>query len=390
MSLTQRLSPVAARLAHILATKRAVRTLESKWDVRVPELAIYFGGPSVDLYQVEQWLPVFKKLQDELPTVVLMKDSLAALKLAKSSPLPIRLAGSADAIEPLADAWDLKAVFYVNNNLANFSVMRLPRPRHIHLSHGESEKASMTSNQLKAYDYCFVAGQASADRIKAALRLFDDSHLKLVGRPQLDQLIEARPFPRPPGRKTVLYAPTWEGDRPAMAYSSVALAGEKWVADILADPQLRLVYRPHPKTGSRSSAARRADKRIQTLITNATKSDPGAGHLVDTQRDCNPAMVSADVAIFDVSAMAMDFSFLDRPYFVSDTASSAGGGTSSSVLEAARILAATDTAGVLGKIHEALDQGALPGAGEFVSRHFGETRGNPGTQRFRDAVRAAL
>lgn len=364
--------------------------MESKWTIDKPVVAIFFGGPVDDLYQIQQWLPVFDQFQDEFPAVVLVKDAVAALKLAKTSPLPIRLAGSADAIEPLVNQWDLQALFYVNNNLANFSVLRLSSVRHIHLSHGESEKASMTSNQLKAYDYCFVAGQASAARIMSALPLFDQEHLKLVGRPQLDQLVNASPLPVSPARKTVLYAPTWEGDRPAMAYSSVASAGEAWIGELLADESLRIIYRPHPKTGTRDAAARAADQRIRASIASEAKARPDAGHLVDTDVNCNPSMISADVAIFDISAMAMDFSVLNRPYFVSVPTALDDAVAGSELWEVARPLQVAGPQPLAQILSNALQQGTLRGASTFVKNHFGDLAETSGIYRFRAAVRAVL
>ncbi|GAA1877521.1 CDP-glycerol glycerophosphotransferase family protein [Paeniglutamicibacter psychrophenolicus] len=378
------------RLAHILAAKKARQVLGAKWSIEKPMLAIYFGGSAGDLYQIRQWLPVFEQLANELPTIILMKDSVAALELAKISQLPIRLAGSADAIEPLAVEWGLQAMFYVNNNLSNFSVLRIPNVRHIHLSHGESEKASMTSNQLKAYDYCFVAGQASADRIMTSLPLFHESHLKLIGRPQLDQLLAASPFRGIPGRRTVLYAPTWEGDRPAMAYSSVAGRGEAWTAEILEDESLRLIYRPHPRTGMRSASTRKADRNIRNLIEAARKANPSAGHLIDRGLDCNPAMASADVAIFDVSAMAIDFSVLKRPYFVSLPSAMHTAMNNSPLWEVARHLDIDDTIPIGHKLIDALDEGPMAGIEEFVHHHFGELEVGAGVARLRTTIDALI
>ncbi|GAA5226381.1 CDP-glycerol glycerophosphotransferase family protein [Paeniglutamicibacter antarcticus] len=355
-----------------------------------PVLAIFYGGPAGDLYQLKQWLPVFEQFQDELPTVLLVKNSVAALQLAKNSALPIQMAGNADSIEPLAYEWGLSAIFYVNNNLANFSVLRLADVRHIHLSHGESEKSSMVSNQLKAYDYCFVAGRASAERITSSLSLFDDSHLKQVGRPQLDQLAAATPISSSTDRATVLYAPTWEGDRPAMAYSSVASAGEKWISELLEDPTLRIIYRPHPKTGTRNSSAKQADIRIRSLIANATKGAPGAGHIVDTNSDCYPAMVSADVAVFDVSAMAMDYSTLKRPFFVTVPAALAGDLRDSPLWDAAEPLSTSAGSGLGEVINRALVKEMPSGSEMFVLHHFGADVPGTRVQSFQKAIQSVI
>src|SRR5699024_12119185 len=85
----------------------------------------------------------------------------------------------------------------------------------------ESDKLSMVSNKAKAYDKVFVAGQAAVDRHRKALLDFDVSKLVRVGRPQLDvqrpsELSEST-------ARTVMYAPTWEGENESNNYTSVDL-----------------------------------------------------------------------------------------------------------------------------------------------------------------------
>jgi len=48
----------------------------------------------------------------------------------------------------------------------------------------------------------------------------------------------------------VLYAPTWEGFYAAWSYSSVATMGAPMISALLAIPGVRVVYKPHPATGS--------------------------------------------------------------------------------------------------------------------------------------------
>ena len=55
---------------------------------------------------------------------------------------------------------------------------------------------------------------------------------------------------RPATYTTVLYAPTWEGWDGNPGNTSVILAGENIVRELLADPKVRLLYKPHPMTGS--------------------------------------------------------------------------------------------------------------------------------------------
>src|SRR5699024_9097894 len=121
---------------------------------------------------------------------------------------------------------DLRIVLYVNQSMKNFQALRHPGPAHIHLSHGESEKISMISNQLKAYDWVFTAGPAARERIAHQLIGMPETRMMDIGRPQLD---EARRLPaawtssraaRGAGR-VVFVAATWEGDSPEMAYGTV-------------------------------------------------------------------------------------------------------------------------------------------------------------------------
>ena len=100
-----------------------------------------------------------------------------AADLLKDAPLPIFLAQGIDQVEKFIQDKGVRLVFYVNNNRDNFTVLRLAEQVHVHLSHGESDKISMASNQLKAYDYAFIAGQASRERILGSVRRMDPAKL---------------------------------------------------------------------------------------------------------------------------------------------------------------------------------------------------------------------
>ena len=79
---------------------------------------------------------------------------------------------------------------------------------------------------------------------------------------------------------TILYAPTWEGWNADQDYSSVATHGETLVRAVLASSQpVRLIYRPHPYTGRRSSAAASANRTIIALLREA---NDAAGHTAAT------------------------------------------------------------------------------------------------------------
>ncbi len=164
---------------------------------------------------------------------------------------------------------DPRVVFYVNHWARNFQVMRYARAMHVFISHGESEKTYMASGQLRAYDFAFIAGQAAHDRILAGLPNYDPAvRTRQIGRPQLDFLPADRR-----GRtheRTVLYAPTYEGDRPSMAYGSVESHGLR-IVESLVDAGYRVIYRPHPMTGTLSESYRRADRSVRQMLNRADR-----------------------------------------------------------------------------------------------------------------------
>ena len=54
-----------------------------------------------------------------------------------------------------------------------------------------------------------------------------------------------------------------------MAYGSVATHGDALVGSLVRDGGFRVVYRPHPRAGTTSSAYRAADARVRALLGEA-------------------------------------------------------------------------------------------------------------------------
>jgi CDP-glycerol glycerophosphotransferase (TagB/SpsB family) len=147
----------------------------------------------------------------------------------------------------------------------------------------------------------------------------DVSKLVRIGRPQLD----LRPEPLLPEskRRTVLYAPTWEGDAEYNDYTSVDVFGPAIVRSILAVPDVRLVYKPHPKvTTSLTPAIRDQHGAILDLVAAAAARDPYAGHVAVTEGDILAVMPSCDAMITDVSSVGLDWLYLrtEKPIFITD------------------------------------------------------------------------
>jgi hypothetical protein len=189
----------------------------------------------------------------------------------------------------------------------------------VHINHGESDKQSMASNNAKAYDRVFVAGGAATERYVTGLLDFDASRLVRVGRPQLD--LPRTPLLEPSTRRTVMYAPTWEGDAEYNDYTSLDTLGESIVRAVLDVPDVRLVYKPHPKiTTSLTPAVAGAHQRVVGLVEEAARLDPAAGHTYVLRGDILAVMPGCDALVTDVSSVGLDWLYLhtDKPIFLTD------------------------------------------------------------------------
>jgi CDP-glycerol glycerophosphotransferase (TagB/SpsB family) len=208
----------------------------------------------------------------------------------------------------LIDSNNYKVVLYVNNSFTNFQAMAAKKAFHVHLNHGESDKMSMTSRQMYAYDVVAVAGQAAKDRLKNALIVSDENKEVVIGRPQLDLL--NKPMNVNTERKILVYAPTWEGDQDANNYSSVDVYGEQIVSAMLKIPNSTLIYKPHPKViTSPKPQIMRAHKAVMSLLDSANSKDPSAKHKL-VAGDPLPVLQVADLLVSDVSAVTIDYLYL--------------------------------------------------------------------------------
>lgn len=337
MSVFERLPRTARalldRVTVVAKTPRARRDLAGQQPAAgssVPYV-VYFADVPSSAYQLSQWLRPMETLDDAHgPVALLIRNPEMALALTAQTRLPVVFTDQMALVERFVEEHAVQVVFYVNNSQSNFTTLRINGPVHVHLSHGESEKSSMSSNQLKAYDYAFVAGDASVERILENVIGIDPSHLVPIGRPQL-AVSDSSALTATVGstQYTILYAPTWEGDSQQMAYGSLLSHGEDLVNKLLADPRVRLVFRPHPKSGSQSVPYRLAVARIRRLLQSPASR--AAGHRTDQEADAVAIIARADVVVADVSAIAMDALGLNRPIVLCTRSGLDDGGMASHV-----------------------------------------------------------
>ncbi|MEQ1735315.1 MAG: CDP-glycerol glycerophosphotransferase family protein [Rhodoglobus sp.] len=371
-------------------TRRRVAHLQAEHPLPAPgtvQIGVYFADAKVNLYQMRQWYAPLAELSSTWPVAIISRSPSAVLALWDESPVPTHYLRRVADLEHFVADQDLRIVFYVNQNAKNFQMFRYGRMWHVFINHGESDKVYMTTNQFKAYDFSFVAGDAAIDRLSHKLWDFDlGKRVFAVGRPQADHFAGELPY-APDDRTVVLYAPTWEGDREAAAYGSIATHGVALVSALLATGRHRVIYRPHPRSGVLDPEYRDANRAIIGAIAQANASDPGAQHVFDDGPTLGWQLVAADVAITDVSAMVYDRLATGKPLLVTRPLSRTAELDETGYLGACEWLTA-DEAGDIVAIAERVqsDAEALERLKFWVQRHFGDTTPGEATRRFRGAI----
>ena len=285
------------------------------------EVVVYFGDRSSKFYQLEQWIPVLEQLHKHHKVVIVVRKGSALTSVLEATHLPVVFKRKFDPLQTFYHANDFKLALYVNNGMTNFQSLSFAPMVHVHVNHGESDKLSMVSNQTKAYDKVFVAGEAAVERHRRALIDFDESQLVRVGRPQLD--IERPLELEPSSARTIMYAPTWEGENDANNYTSVDLFGPQIVEAVLRIPDARLIYKPHPRVEtSKDPEMVEANARILELIeaANSPIVDETLQHQVLMQGDILGMFDTVDLLITDISSVGLDFLYLhpNKPLVLTD------------------------------------------------------------------------
>ncbi|GAA4398529.1 CDP-glycerol glycerophosphotransferase family protein [Ornithinibacter aureus] len=348
------------------------------------EAVVYFPDRVANIYQIEQWYEPLRELARRHKVVVVTRKWGSTARLLRDCPIPVVHCEDIESVERFLDRQRVRVIFYVNQNQQNFPTMRFSTPAHVFICHGESDKDYMSSNQLKAYDHVFIAGQAARDRIARKLIAFDESHLIEVGRPQVDVHHPIPTYLRDDERTVVLYAPTTEGDVPSMRYSSAAAHGVPLMRSLVKSGRHRVIYRPHPRLGLTVPEYRRAHEKILKIIENANRADPTAGHLANTHGPFGWQIGAADVCITDISAVAFDWLATGKPLLVTRPAEPRAQLPETGLVHELELFTATD-AGRAALIVDAVVAGRDRSHADLVQRYFGDTTPGASMSRFLDA-----
>jgi len=357
------------------------------------DVVVYFADDPRRLYQLQQWLPVLERLDQGHPVVVVTRHAQTYARVQQQTALRTVLAPAFPDLVDLYECSDHKVAIYVNNSVQNFQSLAGRRMLHLHVNHGESDKVCMVSNQVKAYDRVFVAGEAATQRHRRALIGFEDSKLVPIGRPQLD-LRPAAVLP-PTDRRTILYAPTWEGENSSNNYTSVDVYGPAIVAAALAVPRARVIYKPHPRVAiSPDRALSAAHARILHLLREASDDDPTAGHHALPDADIFAVFPGCDLLVTDVSSVGPDFLYLhtDRPLFLTDRRNDRTAlHEDTPISDCADIVDSTTISVLTSTLSARLMRDEHLAAREAMRRHyFGDLSAGESTERFLHAVDDAI
>lgn len=279
------------------------------------DVLVNFPDGLRNLYQLQQWFAPLEHLSKSFSVAILCYRPETALRAAEGTDLKVVLTPSFTDLSEVRNSLTPKVILYPNQNYTNYRILGLDRSQHVFICHGESDKIYMASNWVKVFNYFFIAGQASHDRLEKYVRNYDVEQRTIrIGRPQVD-IPSVPEIEKAAGRITVLYAPTWEGGRSTMRYGSVESHGLSIIESLLNDGRFQIIYRPHPRTGVHLKEVKAADNEIKKRINEANLRDPTAGHFIDST-SFGWQLDFADFMITDTSAVAYDWLTTAKPLLI--------------------------------------------------------------------------
>lgn len=298
-------------MVHARRGGRADLEVRAALERYAPQFYVYFSGPVAGDYQLKMWLPYLEQLG--VPFAILARSS-------QMLPRAARLKTTAPLIScPVVTGLDVcmvpsvRAVFYVNINGSIADGVRYIDRTHVHLNHGDSDKPASYHPIFAMFDRNFVAGPAAIERFGRHGVFMPKEKCVVVGRPQVAGVVEDNVDPVP-GRRTVLYAPTWQSGMREMSLSSLE-HGER-IVRALIDDGARVIFRPHPLSAGQRQAVETI-ARINALLVSARTAE--CPHLTSAQALKEGIIGNfnrSDAMVTDVSSVASDYLASCKPMAV--------------------------------------------------------------------------
>jgi hypothetical protein len=253
----------ARRNRHLNGAARVLSAVRQQVAAYRPEVVLFLSGSRDAIYQVNVWLSTLAQLQR--PTMIILRQRYLVPLLGRTSLPVVCVDETVDLMN--FDLPSVRVALFPANSAQNIVQLRIPRVGRVFIGHGDSDKAASVNPFSRAYDQVWVAGKAGRDRYLRAQVGVRGEDIVEVGRPQLTGIRTAeegaadRMF-------TVLYAPTWEGWTDSE--TSFKVMGLR-IVQALVDhaPQVRVLYKPHPLTGTHDKSAAAVHEAIVALIDRA-------------------------------------------------------------------------------------------------------------------------
>lgn len=300
-------NPLAKILAKTVNREKIKKEMVSKVEGYNPKIAVYVTGIEGVAYQINQWLPVLEKIDSRV--IVVVRERAVYYGMLETK-IPVLFARTQLDLENLlSEGKGLKTVLYPANTMKNVQALRYFKLKHYFINHGESDKAVNQSKLLMAYDKLLVGGPLAERRLIEAGLPIRPNQVVYVGRPQAEILLNKIESPQP--IKTVLYAPTWEGFVDSVNYSSVNTIGLLLVQSIASTGNYRVIFRPHPYTGSKNSRNKSFLEKIKSYCDDSDYAEVCNGDATIYQR-----MNESDILITDVSSVLNEYLVTKKPIII--------------------------------------------------------------------------
>ncbi len=211
-------------------------------------------------------------------------------------PFPIFTIEDGFSIYEVEKFKNLEFLLYPTNRSKNFNwLLKFPHLKHIFIGHGDSEKHSSSSRIINAYDFAMMSDIDSYKRYIYAGVNIDIAKCLFMGVPTQEGIEFRNNINN--NIRSILYAPTFEGNSPNVNYSSLAK-----IHHIIFSEKFDIIFRPHPGTGKR-------DNEYKNIILKYEKSK-----LSKVQQ-----FNKSDVMICDISGIKNEYLFTGKPIIIPAT-----------------------------------------------------------------------
>ncbi len=161
--------------------------------------------------------------------------------------------------------------FYTHNSMTNLAVInKNVYSKHIWIGHGDSEKVSSYKKIIRIYDYSLVSGENAIERFYKYNLFRKEESYRFI---RVGKVVLCSVLPNKKSgvlKKSILFAPTWEGPMKEESYSTLHLHNEnvKFIDKIATLLKIEnIVIKLHPNTGIRDSKLiEQTLKTIETII----------------------------------------------------------------------------------------------------------------------------